>query len=125
MAVEEARILAVVAKQVGMNSATWRALQAAGVTEQTQLKLDFFFDAPGESQANELAEFIRNETDYGVSVESSGGGAFKKKKWRVSGQTKNTPLSEEILNDWVKWMVFSGFQHGDCEFDGWGAMAPY
>jgi hypothetical protein len=117
-------MLSVLAKHLSMNSTTWRALQAAGVNEQTELKLDFFFNAPNESQANQVAEFLRMETDYTVSTAALSTDGLKSEVWRVTGQTRSTTVSEEILNQWTKWMIVAGFQNGDCEFDGWGALAP-
>jgi hypothetical protein len=36
----------VIARQLAMNAQTWEALQELGVTEQTELALDFFYEAP-------------------------------------------------------------------------------
>jgi hypothetical protein len=111
----------VLAMQLGMNQRTWAALQERGVAEGSGLRLDFLYQAPGESQARALAAFVDRETDYEVQVQSGSGGLFKKKQWTVSGTTKNTQISASILDQWVMWMVAAGFQEG-CEFDGWGAM---
>jgi hypothetical protein len=108
------------AKQLAMNQGTWTALQSHGMTEDSELRLDFFFQAPGEKQAAALAALIDRETDYEVQVQSSGGGVLKRKKWAVSGTTQSTQISPSILDQWVTWMVTAGFQEG-CEFDGWGA----
>jgi hypothetical protein len=106
-----------------MNRQSWPALQEHGVTEDTELRLDFFFVAPGEQQARALAELLQRETDYGVRVGSSSGGFMKKKEWIVTGSTQGTKVSQDILDQWVTWMVAAGAQAG-CEFDGWGAQAP-
>src|SRR4051812_22965574 len=107
-----------------MNRQTWQALQDHGVTEDSKLRLDFFYVAPGEEEANALAQFIREETDYDVRVSSSGGGFLKKKAWAVNGTTQDTEVSLDILDDWVRWMVAAGEAHGGCDFDGWGAEVP-
>jgi len=107
--------------QLAMNRQTWQALQEHGVTEESTLRLDFFYVAPGEQQANALATFLREETDYDVTVSSSGGGFLKKKAWAVNGSTRETAISLAILDDWVRWMVAAGEANGGCEFDGWGA----
>ncbi|HVM56478.1 MAG TPA: ribonuclease E inhibitor RraB [Gaiellaceae bacterium] len=104
-----------------MNRQTWQALQQHGVTEQSKLRLDFFYIASSEQQANALASFLRDETDYDVGVSSSGGGLLKKKTWAVNGSTQETAISLDILDDWVRWMFAAGEANGGCEFDGWGA----
>ena len=103
-----------------MNQGTWTELQRHGVTEDSELRLDFLYQAPGEAQAAALAALIGRETDYEVQVQSGGGGVLKRKKWAVSGTTQSTQISPSILDQWVTWMVTAGFQEG-CEFDGWGA----
>ena len=104
-------------QQLAMNRETWKKLQEHGVDETTELRLDFFYDGPGEAEANELAAFLRAETDYEVAVDPEEG-------WAVNGTTRATTISLEILDDWVRWMVAAGAEHGGCEFDGWGAQVP-
>lgn len=113
----------VLTHQVAMNKQSWAALQEHGVTEESELRLDFFCAAPGQPEAEGLRTFIEDETDYDVRVVSQGGGLLKKKTWLVTGKTQPTKVSQEILDEWVGWMVAAGFEHGGCEFDGWGAEA--
>jgi hypothetical protein len=110
--------------QLAMNRQTWQALQSHGVTEQSTLRLDFFYIAPGEQQAQALGRFLQDETDYDVVVTSQGGGLLKKKAWVVNGTTQETQVSLAILDQWVEWMVAAGETNGRCEFDGWGAQVP-
>ena len=107
-----------------MTSQTWAALQEHGVDESTKLRLDFFYLAPGQTEAEALGEFLRNETDYDVDVHSMRKGMLSKKQWSVTGSTQPTAVSLDILNQWVGWMVAAGAENGGCEFDGWGAEAP-
>ena len=109
------------AAQLAMNEQTWQALQAHGAGGDSELRLDFFYDAPNHAQADALAAFIQRETDYDVSVNSSGGGLLRKKDLAVTGTTQPTRVSQDILDQWVTWMVAAGFEYG-CEFDGWGAQ---
>lgn len=104
----------VVARQIAMNGQTWEALQSHGVTEETEVRLDFFYRAPDKSSADDLAAFLKAETDYEVAGEPSA----------VIGSTQPTTVSREILDQWVEWMVLAGHEHGRCEFDGWGAAVP-
>lgn len=57
--------------QLAMNKQSWQALQGHGVTEESELRLDFFYVAPSEQQAKALAAFLQDETDYDVRVDSS------------------------------------------------------
>jgi Regulator of ribonuclease activity B len=107
-----------------MNPQTWAALQEHGVDESTQLRLDFFYMAPGESEAQVLATYLRDETDYDISVNGTKKGMLSKKEWSVTGSTQPTTVSLDILNQWVRWMVVAGAENGGCDFDGWGAQAP-
>jgi hypothetical protein len=110
-------------QQLAMNPQSWEALQAHGVDESSQLRLDFFYVAPGEPEARALAAYLADETDYSVSVNGTKKGRLSKKQWSVTGSTQLTAVSLDILNHWVQWMVVAGAQHGRCEFDGWGAEA--
>jgi hypothetical protein len=115
----EAGIQRVLARQLNMNAETWEALKRHGVTEETELRLDFFYFAPDRGVADELARFLADETDYDIEVAEGEGG-----DWTVQGSTQSTAVSRDILDQWVKWMVFAGYEHGRCEFDGWGAALP-
>ena len=97
-----------------MNSQTWEVLQGHGVTEQTELRLDFAYETPDKNAAEELAAFLREETDYDVRVEDG----------EVRGSTQPTNISVSILDEWVRWMVLAGYEKGRCKFDGWGTAVP-
>lgn len=96
------------------NVHTWEALQKHGVTEATELRLDFSYEVPNASAAKQLAEFLRAETDYDVALNEEG----------VSGTTQPTTVSPPILDEWVEWMILAGYENGRCMFDGWGAEVP-
>ena len=114
----DARYRQLLSRQLTMNAETWRRLQAHGVTEATELRLDFVFDAPDESTARALAEELAAQTDYEVAVAADA--VSVPKTWRVSGTTQPTTVSATILDQWVDWMVTAGL-HAGCTFDGWGA----
>jgi len=107
----------ILAKQLAMNRETWAALQKHGITEQSQLRLDFSYNAPSRDAAETMRALIQNQTDYEVRVESDG--SFLRRKWRVEGTTQKTAISLEILDQWVTWMVTAGKERA-CDFDGWG-----
>jgi hypothetical protein len=100
----------VLAQQLAMNRQTWKALQSQGVTEDTELRLDFTYEGSDRDSADALATFLKDETDYDVRVEAE----------EVKGSTQGTTVSAEILDQWVKWMVLAGYENGRCKFDGWG-----
>jgi len=107
----------ILAKQLAMNRETWAALQKHGITEQSQLRLDFSYNAPSRDAAETMRALIQNQTDYEVRVESDG--SFLRRKWRVEGTTQKTAISLKILDQWVTWMVTAGKERA-CDFDGWG-----
>lgn len=105
------------ARQLEMTPQTWSQLREAGVDEATELALEFAYDAPGQEEAQRLADFLAAETDYEVAAGDSDG-------WEVVGKTKPEPVNEEKLRGWVEWMVTAGAERGPCKFDGWGAEVP-
>lgn len=110
--------------QLAMNRQTWEVLQKHGATTDTKLRLDFFYFAPGEREASMLADFLREQTDYEVRVDSSTSGLLRRRTWDVTGTTQETQVSLDVLDEWVTWMVAVGAEHGGCDFDGWGAELP-
>ncbi len=98
-----------------MNRATWTRLQELGVTEPTELTLDFFYLAQNEAKARALEQTLAKETDYSITVGTEDGGG-----WIVDGSTRPTAVTLEILDQWVDWMITAGLHH-DCDFDGWGS----
>jgi hypothetical protein len=114
-----ARYRTILAKQLALNEVAWRTLQSHGVTEETQLRLDFLYVAPDRRSAQSLQAVLTDQTDYDVQVESSG--SLLTKRWSVVGTTRPTTVSAAILDQWVDWMVTAGL-HQNCEFDGWGTQ---
>jgi hypothetical protein len=107
-----------------MNAQTWEALQRHGANEDSRLRLEFFFNAPSEDDANELARYLGNETNYEVTVKSHKKSALSKRTWTVTGHTQPERVALQTLDQWVTWMVVAGVQNGGCDFDGWGAELP-
>ena len=104
----------VIAANQARSRAAWAALRRRGVTESTQLELEFFYDVRDAGAAKELGDFLRAETDYDVEIDEE----------RVTGTTQPTTFSPSILDEWVEWMVLAGYENGRCKFDGWGAEIP-
>lgn len=114
---------ALLANQLEMNPQTWAQLQARGVDEQTLLILDFFYTAPGKTEAEALLAFLQEKTTFSAEAVAERG-AFFRRRWRVAGKTKPSTTSVAMLDDWVSFMVKAGAKHGMCHFDGWGVEIP-
>ena len=99
------------------NQLIWDQLKALGVTEETPLRLEFFYDSAGGENDQQLAEHLRSTTDYDVKVGHS-------ESYGVTGWTQPGKGSPEALNAWVAAMVHAGYENGRCTFDGWGAPVP-
>ncbi|MDX6707337.1 MAG: hypothetical protein QOI48_3183 [Solirubrobacteraceae bacterium] len=99
--------------QLRNNADIWAQLQEHGVAEETQLQLGFTYMAPGQEEAEQLASFLVEETDYEVESRTHNG------EWFVFGVTQPTTVSSELLDSWVEWMVAAGAAEGPCAFDGW------
>ncbi len=108
------KMKAVFDHQLSMTKETWSRLVAHGATDGVALSLDFFFKAPSIQRARALQEFLEQETDYKVGISED------KDEWTVHGSTESTALTLAILEQWVDWMVATGFRF-DAIFDGWGA----
>lgn len=104
-------------EQLALTRMTWARLQQHGVTDGSELQLDFFYAAPTSARATELMRFLERETDYTMRVTAD------QDQWILRGHTQRAPLSLAMVEQWVDWMVTAGL-HFECVFDGWGAEAP-
>jgi hypothetical protein len=105
--------------QLRRNDETWKRFREHGIDAQ-QLRLGFAYLSPGEEEAQDLAAFLRAQTDYVVEVHAQGDA--DEPAWVVVGHTQPTSLRRELLDDWVEWMVAAGAAEGPCAFDGWTAQ---
>jgi hypothetical protein len=110
-----------IVEQQDMSVDTLANMRERGVREdETMLRLDFHYDAPGQREAGDLAAFLRQSTDYTIVVERGPRQGMRRGR-QVSGQTQDTTITSEMIDDWIRWMVLAGAAHGECRFDGWGA----
>src|SRR4051812_47387568 len=84
------------ARQLVMNGATWAALRKHGVTEQSELRLDFSYYAPSRESAAALQTLLQEQTDYDVQIKSNG--SLLRRRWRVEGSTQQTTISPTSLD---------------------------
>jgi hypothetical protein len=103
----------IVALQQQMNRTTFQRLLDLGLSADKELQLEFSFICDDEQAGRQLLAFLSRDTDYDVKIASSHG------VWLVEGTTQPTPVSLEIIDQWVRWMAAAGLKHR-CEFDGWG-----
>ena len=104
-------------RQLQMAPHTWRRLTEFGVDENTELALNYIFNAPDKDKAAKLVGMLHQ---YGYRADVRQTGTFFNKKWIVEGWTNPGTFSPEKLDQWVQWMVQAG---KECEshFDSWDA----
>jgi hypothetical protein len=117
--------------QLRRNRDIWAGLQERGVAADTALRLGFIYVAPAQPEAQALVDFLREETDYDVDVRArrdvdedadTDTDPDDEDPWFVIGTTQPTPVTLELLDDWVEWMIAAGAVGGPCAFDGWAAQ---
>ncbi len=106
-----------IAHQLKMLDDTWLAFERNGVTDETEVELEFTYVAPGKDAAVALNSSLEN---YESVVRSDG---LFRRKWYVEGKSHPTSVSKEKLAQWLDFMVALGWKHG-CQFDGFGAGIP-
>ncbi len=100
-----------IGREIAQNAKTWAALMRLGVRNGTRLPLHFFYETGGPEADEELAEFLRHDAGYEVTIEPDG----------VSGRTPPMPLSSAALDAWVWTMLCASHMHGGAAFAGWTA----
>jgi regulator of RNase E activity RraB len=103
------------ARQMAMSPQTIAELRKHGVTESSKLRLEFFFYASIEDNAQQLAAALR---DLGYHVEARIA-AGDSRLFVVTGWTSPIGMDDESVVQWTERMVRLGYAH-DSEFDGWG-----
>lgn len=102
-------------RQMQMTPQTLDQLRNHNVTDDKELKLEYFFYTNTEKKAEKLATEIGKlnyKVEHGVS-------AGDKKLFIVTGWTTKMKMSDEVVKQWTKQMCELGYKF-DCEFDGWG-----
>jgi hypothetical protein len=103
------------ARQLAMTPQTIAQLREYGVTDHSQLKLEYFFYTNAKEKAAALA---RRLADMGYAGRHDNS-ASDKKQFVVSGWTTPMKMDDQTVLDWTSRMCEAGHDH-DCEFDGWG-----
>ena len=104
-----------VATQVRLTPATMEQLRKYGVTEASELKLEYFFYTMDDANAAALEqELLQLGYSVGRAPSAGGDGLFV-----ITGWTTRMVMSDDLVIAWVRQMCQLGFEH-DAEFDGWG-----
>ena len=107
--------------QLRRNPEIWAQFMEQEIDDEP-MRLGFIYLSPGMVEAEQLAGFLREQTDYEVEVRAQRSDGEAESQWLVVGGTQPTELSLELLDDWVEWMVAAGAAEGPCAFDGWAAQ---
>jgi hypothetical protein len=102
-------------KQMKMSPLTVAQLRKHGVTEDSSLKLEFFFYTDRDEKALALSKALSG-LEYKVE---SGPAAGDSTLLVVTGWTTPLKMTESEVVAWTEKMCRLGYEH-DCEFDGWG-----
>ena len=103
------------ARQVELAPETLRHLKNYGVSDDSELKLEFFFYARTEDKAQMLAAALK-KINYEVEFGKSAG---DKKLFIITGLTTKMRMDDWTVQSWAKEMCELGYKF-DCDFDGWG-----
>jgi hypothetical protein len=98
-----------------MTPLTMTQLRKFGVTDASQLKLEYFFYTNTQEKAAALAQALA-DMQYAGGHDRS---ATDKRQFVINGWTSKISMGDQAVLDWTAQMVDLGQQH-DCEFDGWG-----
>ena len=102
-------------KQITMAPQTMEQLRGYGVTDESKLKLEYFFYTNAEGKAESLAAELTDlgyEGDHGLA--EGGSDLFV-----ITGWTTPMTMDNATVVDWTGKMCDVGRKF-DCEFDGWG-----
>ena len=104
-------------KQVDMTPQTLNQLRQAGVTEDKELKLEYFFYTNSDEKAKKLADELAKlnyTVDHRLAVDSQ-------TEFIITGWTTKMKMSEDVVKKWTKEMCELGYKY-DCDYDGWGTQ---
>jgi len=109
-------------KQIAMVPELLAKLQQSGITDDSELKLEYFFYTNAEDKADRLSEklsVLGYSTEQRPSADSNTDEEESKKLTLLTGWSNPVKMAKDKLCQWIKDMCILGFEQ-DCEFDGWG-----
>lgn len=102
-------------RQIEMAPDTIAQLREIEVTEDKELKLEYFFYTNTMEKAKTLANYFET-LNYSVSHGQSAG---DRNLFIVTGWTNKMKMDGRTIILWISDMCEVGLKY-DCEFDGWG-----
>ena len=103
--------------QIGLVPVTLDLLRNYGASDDSELRIEFFFYTDTKTKAESLAKEIRN-LQYEVETGKSAG---RKNLFSITGWTTKMKMDDETVQQWTEHMCELAYKF-DCEFDGWGTM---
>jgi hypothetical protein len=102
-------------RQLTMTPQTVAQLRNFGVTDESQLKLEYFFYTNTKEKAAALAQKLAalgyvGNYDHAVANQT---------EFVVNGWTSPLKMDDQTVLDWTAGMCDLGREY-DCDFDGWG-----
>lgn len=116
--ISEEQFLNNLQSQKSMSPQTLTQLYTHGVSEDKELKLEFFFYTNTAEKAQTLAEELQSLSYTDVNYDKS---ASDNSIYVVNGWTTKMRMDEGTIVEWSNDMVKIGYKH-DADFDGWGTM---
>ncbi|HZZ18786.1 MAG TPA: ribonuclease E inhibitor RraB [Opitutaceae bacterium] len=113
--VSDASFRTTLARQISMAPMTMVQLRKHGVSNDSLLKLEFFFYTNDAAKAASLSAKL-NASGYSAKCEPS---SHNSNIQIVNGWTGKMEMSDAVVTVWTRDMCDLGFSD-DCEFDGWG-----
>jgi hypothetical protein len=103
------------ALQMQLAPKTLEQLYKLDVTEEKELKLEYFFYTNTTEKAEQLSKELE-KLNYSVH---HGLSASNKKLFIITGWTNKMKMTDDVVANWTERMCEIGYEF-DCEFDGWG-----
>jgi hypothetical protein len=104
--------------QFEMNSKTLEQLHKLGITNESRLKLQFFYCTNRSTKARKLVSALEDLNYQVESVDKAAGDKF----WVISGWTNEIKMDPKSVTNWTSLMNHLGYEY-DSGFDGWGTYA--
>ena len=101
-------------KQKKMVPQTMQELRKIGVTEDKELKLEYFFYTNTPDKAKIFSQEIAK---LGYAVEYSKSASTN--DFVITGWTTKMKMNNSVVESWSEKMCDLGYKF-DCDFDGWG-----
>jgi len=93
-------------------------LRKYGVTDESDLRMDFYFVTNDSIKAQKLANELEVQNHHSNRVHSS---ANDKRLWVTSANSSRVKMDIESLTKWTDTLSRLGYRY-DCQFQGWNPV---